>query len=76
VDHHVHHDADIGRAERVAAGAGGLDVFGVANVGRHGGEGRVETFDVADLERDVFLPGERDQIIGLGGGEGQRFFDE
>ena len=53
VDHHVQHDADVGRAKRVAARARGFDVFRIADVGRHGGERRIESLDVADLQHDA-----------------------
>ena len=76
VDHEVQDDADIGRAEGEAGGPHGVDEPGRAEVRQHGREGRVEAFDVADLEDAVMAAGRLDQLVGLGQRGGQGLFDQ
>ena len=39
-------------------------------------ENRIEAFDMADLQDDVFLVGHQNQMVGLRRRVGQRLFDE
>jgi len=49
VDHQIEHDADVGRAKRVLAQAGSLEISGALNVRRDRGQRGIESLDVADL---------------------------
>ena len=77
VDHHVQHDADVGRAKRVAARARGFDVFRIADVGRHGGQRRIEPLDVADLQHQrLSCRASATRSFGLGRRRRERLFDQ
>ena len=65
VDHDVHHDANIGRAKRIAASPCGIDIFWIAHVGSHCRQRGIESLDMANLQRHILLTGERDQIVRL-----------
>ena len=54
----------------------GFDVFRIANVSSHGREGRVESFDVADLQRHALLPRGVTRSVAFGRRQSQRLFDE
>ena len=53
-----------------------VDVFRLQRQPLHRLEGRVEAFDVADLQHQSAPLGQRDELIGLGGIDGQRLLDQ
>ena len=76
VDHEVEDDVDVERAGGEDAEAVRLEEHGAIELGAGGVDGGVETFEVADLDEAIVLPGEGDELIGLCEGGGEGFFDE
>ena len=76
VNHHIHHDANVGRSKRVTAGTSGVDVFRIANIGRHRGKCRIESLNVPYLKGHVFLPSQSNQVVRLFGSQRDRLFNQ
>ncbi len=76
VDHEVKDDADVERAEGEWADAVAVNVKRGGEVCFGRDEGGVEAFDVSDLDGDAAAVGEGEQLVSLGEGAGEGFFDE
>ena len=76
VDHEVQNRADVGGTERERACANGFDIFRIAEVGNSGGEGRIETLDMPDLQDQIAFFGQSDELIGLPRIQAQGFFHQ
>ena len=76
VDHQVHDHTDVQRTVREFVQTVAFDEQGIAREMFDRLEGRVEAFDVADLELPFFLSGEVDEFLRLLNGRGDRFLDK
>ena len=65
VDHEVEDHVDVKRARGEDAEAVHLKEHGLADVGQHGGDGRVEAFEMADLQDAAIGVGDLDESVSV-----------